>query len=102
MTDMTVANTIAQQIGGRAFMMMGAKNKLGDHDSLSFKIGRNAKKVTHITVTLRGDDTYSVDFLRCRRERGVMTTREIACDEGVYNDQLRAVIEAGTGLYLSL
>lgn len=110
MTDMTVANTIAKQIGGMAFAMMGAKNKLGDEKSLSFKIGRNAKKVQYVKVTLDPSDTYTVEFSRVTPHRLNKKTwvhsggekKVISEVEGVYVDMLRSVIESNTGLYLSM
>lgn len=101
MTDMTVANTIQAQIGRMAFKMMGAKNLVGDTNSLQFKIGRNAKKVTHIVVTLDPSDTYRVEFVHYgRAPKHTRTT--IASLDGVFADMLRSIIEGNTGLFLSV
>jgi hypothetical protein len=93
-----IATTIAAQIGNRAFAMMGAKNLLASERALQFKIGRNAKGVTHVTVTLDPTDTYTVKFDRVRK----YVAKPVAEVEGVYVDSLRSVIESNTGLYLSL
>ena len=93
-----IARTIAAQIGNRAFFMMGAKNLLASERALQFKVGRNAKAVTHVTVTLAADDTYTVRFDRVRK----YVAKPVAEVEGVYVDSLRQVIESNTGLYLSL
>lgn len=98
---MTVAQTIAEQIGNRAFVMMGAKNILGGDDHLQFKIGQNGKGVTHVTVTLASDDTYTVKFTRVGRAPSYKIT-DLAEVSGVYVDSLKKTIEANTGLYLSL
>jgi hypothetical protein len=98
----TIAATIVDQIGSKAFCMMGAsllthsiKNGLA---TLSFKIGTNPKKITHITVSYdSGKDTYVVCFLRIRSLPISENTKE-----DVYSDQLNSVIEDGTGLFLSL
>lgn len=95
-TDMTVPNTIRQQIGNRAFFMMGAKNLCGDATSLQFKIC--GSKVTHIRVTLDPSDTYTVAFIRVRGRK----VTELASEEGVYADSLNRVIASNTGLALSL
>lgn len=105
----SVANVIAEQIGNQAFVMMGAKNLLGGENHLQFKIGTNAKKVTHVTVTLTSDDLYTVRFDKVTKigfnaktgamKGGVKMLQEV---EGVEVSQLRDVISAGTGLYLSL
>lgn len=96
-TDMTVANTIRDQIGGRALMMIGAKDLQGDAKSLRFRIGRNAKTVTHVRVTLTPADLYEVVFIRAR---GLNVT-EIAREE-IYAEDLHRSIERNTGLYTSL
>jgi len=98
MSDMTVANTILDQIGRRALVMIGAKQMVGDEKSVHFRIGKNARSVTHVVVTLDPSDTYSLTFLRAR---GV-TVKEVSSASFVYNDQLRTVIEHHTGLYTSL
>jgi hypothetical protein len=92
-----VANTIRTQIGPVAFMLMGASNLLGGEDYLQFKIGSNAKKVTHVTVTLLPSDTYKLTFQRVWGTK-VTLLNELA---GVYVDNLHDMIELHTGLFLS-
>ncbi len=100
--SLDVANTIHAQIGGhRAFMMMGAKNVLGDINGLQFKIGRNSKGVTHITVTLDPSDTYTVEFLKMGRAPK-FTRTVLGSFSLVGDDSLRSLIEENTGMYLSL
>lgn len=101
----TVASIILDQIGHGALVMIGAKNILYGDNHVQMKIGRNAKSVTHITVTLKEDDTYTTTFTRVPslkqliRGQSVKTLAEV---DGVYFDQLRPVIEKHTGLYTSL
>lgn len=110
-----IAETIRQQIGRGAFVMMGAKNLIrfnseGQGVGLQFKIGRNAKRVQYVEIALRGDDTYSVEFfrmtaLRLNKKTWVHTggeKKQIAQFDGVYADMLKELIESNTGLYLSL
>lgn len=92
-----VANTIRDQIGSRAFYMMGAKNLLGSPDSLAFQI-RGSMNVNRISITLDPSDTYTVRFVRVRG----LKVKEVATVENVYADALKPVIEKHTGLYLSL
>lgn len=94
-----VAQVIASQIGNRALFMIGAKNLCASEKSLSFKVGRNDKRVTHVRVTLTPADVYEVQFLRCI---GFKPTVTIAERENVYADSLNAVIETETGLRTSL
>jgi len=109
MSSLNVAKTIADQIGSRAFVMMGAKNLVGSENHLQFKVGTNAMKVTHVTVTLTSADLYDVRFDRVTKigfsaktgktTGGVKTLAEVP---GVSVDRLRAVISEQTGMYLSL
>lgn len=98
-TDMTVANNIYRQIGGGSFFLIGAKNHIGDDNSLSFKVMRNARKVTHVRVELEPTDTYKVSFTRCY---GYNDPVEMGSVSMVYVDQLKKVISDGTGLDLDL
>lgn len=93
-----VAKTIADQIGGRAFYMIGAKNLVNHGDALSFKVGRNSKSVNYVKVTLTPADLYDVEY-------GWVTKKGYkvrATDEGIYCDMLHDSIERNTGLYTSL
>lgn len=101
MTDMTVANTIATQLGSRALYMIGAKNLHGDEKSMSMKVMRNSKRVTHITITLDPSDTYTVEFINCNTRRAEMR-QVLETVEGVYTEMLHEVIARGTNLALSL
>lgn len=97
--SLSVASTIAAQIGNRALFMIGGKNLLGLENGLSFKIMGNTKKVTHIRVTLTPADVYRVEFLRCVGTKPIVT---IADRDDVYAENLLAVIESETGLRTSL
>lgn len=89
-----IGQTIANQIGNRAFVMMGARSLVTLEDGLQFKIGRNPKKITTIVVRLDPNDTYTVEFWR-----GMRLAKDI---DFVYADDLEHVIEDNTGLYLRL
>ena len=58
----SIGQTIANQIGRRAFFMIGAKNLATTNNGLQFKVGRNAKRVTHIKVELTSMDDYTMTF----------------------------------------
>ena len=98
--DMVVANTILEQLGGGLFTAMtGAKNYMGDADSLQFAIGRGAKGgCTHVKVLLAADDTYTATFYRVRK-LSVTTLAEVAM---VYADSLRQVFTSHTGFATSI
>jgi len=102
MADLQVANTILEQLGGRRFLVMtGAKHLAGTVDALTFALPRNAKKVTHVKITLMPSDTYRVTFWKLGRglNGGLDVLGE---EEGVYADNLQAVFTEGTGLYTHL
>lgn len=97
-----VPEIIVQQLGRRALFMLGASNLVGTENSLTFHIGRNSKSVSHIRITLMPSDTYKVEFLRVRRQKGVPVTKTVSESEDVYDISLRQVIESGTGMRTSL
>lgn len=97
-----VAKTIQQQIGRKAFVMMGAKQLLGGKKSLMWSVGKNPKGVTKVRVTLTTADEYNVEFIRIRKKGGVPEAKVLKTEKGVQVDNLRAVIEDGTGMRLSL
>jgi hypothetical protein len=91
-----IAQTIANQIGSRAFLMMGAKNIVAGEDYVMFSVMQNAKKVAKVSVSyVSATDTYNVFFYN-------RSFKHIAGVDFVHFDQLRSVIESNTGLYLSL
>jgi hypothetical protein len=95
-----IAHTIAQQLGGlgRLAMMVGAKNFVALESGLTMKLGKGAKDgITHLTVTLDADDTYTVRF---QRVYGTKVT-EKGTTEGAYADMLTNLFESTTGFYLS-
>jgi len=100
-----VAETIRQQIGGRALFMLGAKQLAATDDGLRFRIGRNAKGVTHVIVKLDPSDTYTVEFRAMRvnrRHPDGFSNKLKSSMSDVYVDSLHTVLESGTGLYTRL
>jgi hypothetical protein len=98
MTDLAIANTIKDQIGGKALFMIGAKNLMGHENGLSFRVGRNAKKVNYVKITLNGRDLYDLEFGWIR---GMKYTVK-ATETDYYFDMLHSAIEEHTGMYTSL
>lgn len=99
MTDLTIANTIRQQIGSKALCMLGAKNLVGGENFLQFAI-RGSRKVNHLVVTLNASDTYTVKALKITQHG--LKIKEVSKEKGIYCDMLHASIERQTGLYTSL
>lgn len=91
MTDLTVAKTILAQLGGERFVMMtGATGFIGSADSLTFKLGRNPGRVTHVRVTLTTDGFYDMTLFR--------TGKGPHSHDGIHRDMLQEVFGANTGL----
>lgn len=98
------STVLLQQLGGSRFKAMtGARDFVYDDEArtLTFRVMRNERKVTHVRITVEPSDTYRVEFLRVVTRGGyrVDTLRD---DAGVFVDSLRHVFERGTGLYVSL
>ena len=96
-----VAQIIAQQIGSRAFLMLGASNLIGGENYLSFRI-KGCPTINTIKVTLNPMDTYDMEFQKVTRRGVDVRVKVVAEVNGVYFDQLCDVIESRTGLYTSI
>lgn len=97
-STVSIAETIRTQIGGKALFMLGAKSLVAVDNGLRFKVGKNAKGVTHVTIILEPSDTYTVMF---HRIWGSKVTLKARCED-IYVDMLHAAIEEHTGMYTSL
>jgi hypothetical protein len=95
-----IADIIANQMGGvRALkLMLGATvyaSTTAPH--LAFKFpNRTRSKGNLVTVTLRPDDTYDMEFLNA----GKLGRKSVKKYEGVYADQLVELFEGQTGYTL--
>ena len=100
MSDMTVAKTILEQLGGNKFRgMTGAKNFMGFTDGLVMKIGRNSSNSNYLKITLNSMDTYDMEFAKVTRmgeKKSVTEYNNIHCD--MLTDQFTS----HTGMYTSL
>lgn len=94
-SDLSVARTILEQLGGRRFIAMtGARCFVGARDSLQFRIGAGARDgINSIRVVLDPTDTYTVEAYRVR---GV-DFELIAAESGVYADTLQETFTRLTG-----
>lgn len=95
---MTVAKTIAQQIGNQALTMIGAKRFVDAGNGLIFKVGRNSKSVNTIKIILNDSDTYTMSAYSIRG----ITIKPKGELSGLYFDQLNAGIESLTNMYTKL
>ena len=93
------AETLKQLGGNRFIMMTGAKHFGVGPNGMSFKIGRNSKRVNHVTIDLdRGRDLYNMKF-DWVTIKGIKNKKTL---KGVYADQLAKAFEKYTGMYTSL
>ena len=104
MTNKTQAETIFAQLGGTRLlaMMTGAKNfSFGttpqNETYVTFRIGRNSKRVNVVKVTLNHNDTYTTEFMWATAKK----ITQKATFSGVYGDMLQDIFESSTGMYLS-
>lgn len=98
MNNKQIANTILQQLGGRQFIMMtGANNLVAIENGLRFRIGRNGTRTNVVKITLKGDDTYRMQFIYQGREVNPGTILIKYADKGLskqeYNDVVTKAIE---------
>jgi hypothetical protein len=100
--DNAVAKIIIEQLGNRGLSMIGAKELVAGPTSLTFKVGRNAKTVSHIRVVLMPSDTYTVEALRVRKSKGVPVCTTVQSQDDMHAEDLKATIESFTGMYMSL
>jgi hypothetical protein len=102
MTDMTVAKTILEQLGGRRFSVMtGAKNFIGSENTLSFRLpgsGFAKDGINAVRVTLNGLDLYDVEFSRVRGAK----VKVLHTETNIYGDKLAEAFRLCTGLNTSL
>ena len=83
--------------GGRFIAMTGAKDFAVGPKGAIFKIGRNAKSISHVRIDLE-NDLYNVEFIRARGTK----IKVVKYFKHIYFDQLRDLFEKNTGLRTSL
>ena len=100
MSNMTVAKTILEQLGGNKFRVMtGAKNFMGFAEGLVMKIGRNSSNSNYLKITLNMMDLYDMEFAKVTRmgeKKSVTEYNDVFCDS------LVEVFERHTGMYTKL
>jgi MoaA/NifB/PqqE/SkfB family radical SAM enzyme len=100
-TNLTVANTILEQLGGNRFRTMtGASALVGSNIGLTFKLpSRFANNgINYVRITLDATDTYTVEFVRLRGTKITI----VDSVSNVYADNLQAVFTSATGLAVRL
>jgi hypothetical protein len=83
-------NLTRQQIGAMNLMSCGARDFVGDSDSLMFRVGSKRGIVAKIIVKLASDDTYTVRYVEMRKGSCEILIDEL--EEMVYEDSLGATV----------
>ncbi len=94
-----VANTIMEQLGGYKFLVMtGAKNMMAighnGNPGLNFQIPGAKNRINRVRIILEPSDTYNVSFWNFRTGK----TKKVAEHTMIYDDMLRDIFTAETGL----
>ena len=93
------AETLKQLGGNRFIAMTGAKHFGVGPNGMSFKIGKNSKRVNHVTIDYdRGRDLYNMKF-DWVTIKGIKNKKTL---KGIYADQLQDMFTRYTGMYTSL
>ena len=100
MSDMRVANTILEQLGGRRFIAMtGSSNFGGFENSLSMRLTRNKLSATHLTINFDAYRHLHHDVRSYSQVRDEDCSRTYRC---VFRPASKSLFTAQTGLYTRL
>lgn len=100
-TDLAVANTILEQLGGSRVLdlMIGVKHLRGTNKALDVRFkARSLKGINHIKITLTPMDEYHVEFYSVRG----ISVKQIEESDGIQAEGMIDYIERTTGLALRL
>lgn len=96
-TNIQIANTILDQLGGNKFIAMtGANNLVAINKGLQFKLPANfaKNKINCVQVILDPSDTYTMKFIQLKK----YDVKVLIKIEGVFFDQLQEFFKEKTGL----
>lgn len=98
-TELQVAKTILEQLGGNRFVAMtGARNFTAGSNFLLFSLPRAKASIRKVRIILTPADLYRVEFFGGRDMRQFHGFTH----DGVYCDKLQSIFTAVTGLYTTL
>lgn len=101
MSDLQVASTILQQLGGKHFIAMtGANNFVGFDSGLMFMVPKHLCRngANKVRIVLDPSDTYTVEFWHIRG----MDWRQISKHDLIYADRLQQLFAEQTGMAVRL
>lgn len=97
-----VAHTILAQLGGNKFLAMtGSHSLCAEKNNLQFKVGKNPKKISAVTIELTPMDVYTVKFWKMRTKNGLLGF-ESTDHTDVYAEDLAPLFVKETGLQTRL
>lgn len=100
-TNLEIANTILNQLGGRKFITMtGSHSFTAGANFLTMKLRRNLLNAQYLKIELTSMDDYTMKFVSFNSKTGDMVEKAVV--EGVYCDMLQSIFTEKTGLYTSL
>ena len=95
-TDLTVAKTILDQLGGNRFIaMVGARNIAGDDTSINMRIMKNKSKGNYLRIKLNSLDLYNMQFISIGKDYNLIVRVE---KNNVYAEDLQDIFTSVTGL----
>lgn len=97
-----IAQNILKVIGSmsRLSVMIGAKDFVAIDNGLQFGLKRASKGINKIIIKLNSLDLYDIELGNYSSRKLEYKTKKVI--NGVYFDQLKAILEEETGLYFSL
>lgn len=101
MSDNTIADNIAQQLGGKRFLLMiGQPCFWTQPNGLRFRLPRNVSGANLCQIELLPLDLYLVTFAKVAKRS--LSIEVISVHEDVHAEDLRSIFEETTGLRTSL
>lgn len=103
MSNMEVANTIHQQLGGREFSLcVGLKRMVYSEKTATFHIGTNPKRIKAVRVEYDyQQDLYSIVSFKAPK-KGALEILEAERHDGIDCSMLKDLFESMTALYVSV
>jgi len=104
-STLEIPEIILHQLGGMRFVKMTGKKNFLSHDKwLRMDLPRNKSGANRLKITLKPDDTYTMEFYNQRLNRKTMDPiiKEIDILDWIYADQMTNVFTDVTGLHTRL
>lgn len=95
-TNIKIAETIINQLGGKQFLMMtGSKNLVVSNNYLRMNLTKNKIAAKWLKITLNTNDLYEMHFFNADKKCNIITKSKF---DNVYAEDLRKIFTEETGL----